>query len=132
MDQSSLVTEQIDAGSKLALDFDTDYKPVKAAFWLKESLDGQWFFYLVSDQIDDTNFDLAYGEVLRLLGRVPQLGLDPFQVKVTGIDNPVAKAVMAIQLKYPSRFATRLRNLRMGGLNTDEAYIYPSPIAVPG
>ena len=44
------------------------YKPLQAAFWLKESEEGQWFLYLVSDQIDDTNFDQAYGEVHRLLG----------------------------------------------------------------
>lgn len=126
-----MVTEQIDAGAKLASEFDSKYKPLKAAFWLKESEDGQWFLYLVSDQIDDTNFHLAYGEVPRLLGRGPHLWLDPFQIKVAGIDDPVAKAVLEIQQKYPGRPATRLRNRMVGGLNVEEAFIYAIPIAVP-
>jgi hypothetical protein len=132
MDQGPLVTEQIDAGAKLAGKFDANYKPLKAAFWFKESDDGQWFLYLVSDQIDDTNFDLAYGEIDRLLGRGPHLWLDPFQIKVTGVDDPVAKAVLLVQQEYPGKLATRLRNRMIGGVYIEEAYVYSMPIAVPG
>ena len=96
MDQGPLVIEQINAGAKLASEFAMQYKPLQAAFWLKESEDEQWFLYLASDQIDDSNFDLAYGEVLRLLGPGPHMWLDPFQVKVTGIDDPVVKDVIDI------------------------------------
>ena len=130
MDQGPLVTEQIDAGAQLANEFDRRTS-LQAAFWLKESEDGQWYLYLVSDRINDTNFDLAYGEVHRLLGRGPHLWLDPFQVKVAGVDDPVAKAVIEIQQKYPGRFATRLRNRMLGGVYVDEVYIYPLPLPVP-
>jgi len=130
MDQGPLVTEQIDAGAKLAAEFDKR-TPLQAAFWLKESEDGQWYLYLVSDQINDTNFDLAYGEVHRLLGRGSHLWLDPFQVKVAGVENPLAKAVIAIQQRYPSPFATRLRNRMLGGVSVDEVYVYPIPVPAP-
>src|SRR5438067_929711 len=109
MDQGPLVIEQIEAGAELARQFDKR-TPLQAAFWLKESGDGQWFLYLASDDINDSNFDLAYGEVLRLLGRGPHMWLDPFQVKVTGTDDPVAKEILAILHKYPGKLATRLRN----------------------
>jgi hypothetical protein len=131
MDQGPLVTEQIDAGASLASEFAEQYKPLQAVFWLKESEVGQWYLYLVSDQIDDTNFDMAYGEVIHLLGPGPHLWLDPFQVKVTGIDDPVARAVMDIQQTYPGRLATRLRNRMVGGLSADDVYIYPLPITAP-
>jgi hypothetical protein len=130
MDQGPLVSEQIDAGVKLAREFER-WKPLQAAFWLKESEDGQWYLYLVSDQINDTNFDLAYGEVHRLLGRGPHLWLDPFQVKVAGVDNSIAKAVIAVQQEYPSSRGTRLRNRLLGGVSVDEAYIYPVPFPAP-
>jgi hypothetical protein len=131
MDQGPLVAEQIDAGAKLASEFDK-YAPLRAAFWLKESEDGQWFLYLVSDQINDSNFDVAYGEVLRLVSPGSNIWLDPFQVKVTGPNKPVAKDVIAIQQKYPSKFATRLRNRLLGGVSIEEAFIYVIPIVAPG
>ncbi len=130
MDQGPLVIEQIDAGAKLANEFDRR-TPLQAAFWLKESEDGQWYLYLVSDQINDTNFDLAYREIIRLLGRGPHLWLDPVQVKVAGVDDPVAKAVIAIQQKYPGPFATRLRNRMLGGVSIEEVYLYPIPVPAP-
>jgi hypothetical protein len=127
MDQGPLVIEQTDAGARLAAEFDK-YADLRAAFWLKESVDGQWYLYLVSDQIDDSNFDLGYGEVLRLLGRGPHLWLDPFQVKVTGVDDPIAKNVLELLQNYPDRAPTRMRNRVLGGVSVDEVYIYPIPV----
>ena len=130
MDQGPLVTEQSDAGDALIQEFNK-YAPVRAAFWLKESEDGQWYLHLVSDRINDSNFDLAYGEVLRIVGKKPNLWLDPFQVKVTGVDDPLAGAVMGIQQAYAGRLATRFRNRQLGGLSVEEIYIYSSPVATP-
>jgi hypothetical protein len=127
MDQGPLVIEQTDAGLELAREFNK-WVPLRAAFWLKESEDGQWYFYLASDQINDSNFDVAYGEIHRLLGRGPNLWLDPFQVKVAGTSDRFAKEVIAIQQKYPSKLATRLRNRLLGGVGIDEVYIYPIPL----
>jgi hypothetical protein len=73
MDQGPLVTERIDAGAKLASEFQA-YKPLDAAFWLKESDVGQWYLHLASHEIDDSNFHLAYGEVVRLLQAAPAHG----------------------------------------------------------
>jgi hypothetical protein len=131
MDQGALVIEQIDAGAKLANDFNKS-TPLQASFWLKEIEDGQWFLYLVSDHINDSNFDVAYGKVLRILGPGPHMWLDPFQIKVTGTDDPVAKAVLAIQQKHPGKLATRLGNRMLGGVSAEEVYIYPNPVPVPG
>lgn len=130
MDQGSLVTEQIEAGAKLAREF-AKYKPLQAAFLLKDRDEGEWFLYLVSDQIDDSNFDLAYGEVARLLGPGPRIWLDTIQVKVSGTDKPVAGDVLGILQKYGGPLPLRLRNRMLGGLYVDDAYVYPVPSAVP-
>lgn len=130
MDQGPLVTEQIEAGAKLANEF-AKYAPLQAAFWLKGSEDGEWYFYLVSDQINDQNFDLAYREVIRLFGRGPHLWLDPFQVKVAGVDNDTAKDVIDIQTQYPVNIPFRLRNRRLGNTYIEEVFIYPIPTSVP-
>lgn len=129
MDQGPLVSEQIDAGARLISEF-RKYKPVVAAFWLKASEDGQWFLYLASDKINDTNFDVAYGEVLRLTAMSQDPWLDPFQVKVVGADDPVARAILELQRKYPGKNPTRYHGRPFGGLSVEEAYVYPIPVPV--
>jgi hypothetical protein len=126
MDQGPLVDLQIDAGERLIGGF-AHYTPVQAAFWVKEAESNQWFLYIAGDQIDDSNFDLAYSEVLRLLLGAPERWLDPFQVKVIGVNHPVAQAVMEIQQKYPRNLATRYYGRQLGGLSVEEVYIYPLP-----
>ena len=59
MDQGQLVSEEIDAGAELVRRLD-QYVPVKAAFWVKDSEEGQWYLYIASDQITDTNLGAAY------------------------------------------------------------------------
>ncbi|MBI1903160.1 MAG: hypothetical protein HYS13_18830 [Planctomycetia bacterium] len=130
MDQGTLVTEQIEAGARLADEFGK-FMPLQAAFWLKPSDDGQWFLYLASDQMNDTNVRRAYGEVVRILGPGRRMWLDTFQVKVMAIDNPVAKSVLEIQHKYAAVLPTRLHGGRFGDLTFDEAYIYALPISAP-
>jgi hypothetical protein len=127
-----LVIEEIDAGARFAREFDR-YEPVKAAFWLKASDEEQRYLYLASDRIDDTNFDVAYGEVPRLANQFPSPYLDPFRVKVIGASDPLAQAAAEINRRFPGPMPTRFGGTRFGGLTVDDVYIYPSPLpaAVP-
>ncbi len=124
MDQGPLVRQQIDAGEKLIADFSA-YKPVAVAFWAKESDGGNWYLYLASDQIDDSTTNADYGEVLRLIGQ--QVWLDPFQVKVIGADDPIARAVLDFIWKSHNLVPSRCFSRRFGALSVDEAYIYAMP-----
>ena len=65
MDQGSLVMEDTKAGVELVRRLN-QVIPVKVAFWLKESEEGPWYFYIASDQITDENLRQNYGVVLRL------------------------------------------------------------------
>jgi hypothetical protein len=127
MDQGPLVMEEIDAGAELAREFDK-YEPVKAVFWLKASDEAHRYLYIASERITDTNFDVAYGEVLRLVDKMQSPYLDPFRVKLINTGDPLAKAAMEINARFPGRFATRFGGKAFGGLSVDDVYIYPSPL----
>ncbi len=100
MDQGPLVIEQIDAGARFLIEFQK-YVPIQAAFWVKDSEEGEWNLYVLSNKITDDNFDVAYGEVLRISGRLRDAWLDPFQVKLIGAEDPLAKAALDIQQPSP-------------------------------
>jgi hypothetical protein len=129
MDQVPLVIEQIDVGTKFLGEFQK-YLPIQAAFWLKETEEGDWSLYVVSDQITDDNFDVAYGEVLRIAGQLRDSWFDPFQVKLIGASDPLAQAALEIQRRFPGRMPIRLHGKTFGGVSVDEVYVYPSSTPV--
>jgi hypothetical protein len=128
MDQGPLVSEQIKAGARFLDEFQK-YLPVQAAFWLKDSDEGAWSLYVASDQITDDNFDVAYGEVVRIAGVLRDPWFDIFQVKLIGADNPLARAVLDLQRRYPGGTPARFYGKALGGVSTEEVYLYPSPIS---
>jgi hypothetical protein len=127
MDQGPLVIEEIDAGAELAREFDK-YEPVKVAFWLKASDKEHRYLYIASERIDGTNIDVAYGEVLRLTDKMQSPYLDPFRVKLISAGDPLAKAAVEVNKRFPSRMATRFGGKSFGGISVDDVYIYPSPL----
>jgi len=131
MDQGPLVTEQIDAGAKFLREFQK-YVPVQSAFWLKDNNYGRWNLYVVSDQINDDNFDVAYGEVGRIGAALKDPWFDIFQVKVLGTDEPLAKGLREQRRRYPGRNMLRLDGQMLGGVEVDEVRFYPSPVVAAG
>src|ERR1700676_5368738 len=127
MDPSPLVNDQVEAGARFLAEFQK-YVPVKAAFWLKDSDEREWYLYVASDQITDDNFDVAYGEVGRIAGELRDPLFDVFQVKVLGADDPLAKAASEINGRYARPVATRFHDKMFGGLAVEEGFIYPSPM----
>ena len=127
MDQEPLVIEEIETGAELIRLFGQSI-PVKVAFWLKVSDTPNRFLYLASERIDDTNFDLAYREVVRLIGQIRSPYLDLFRVKVVNANAPFAQAAADINDRFPRPLATCLRGRTFGGVSVDDVYIYPSPL----
>lgn len=124
MDQDALVSEPIDAAAKFLKEFQK-YLPVESAFWLRGEDDGVWSLYVVSDRITDDNFDLAYGEVLRIAGKLHDPWFDPFQVKLIGQDDPLAVAAREVQRRYPGRTPTWYQGKTFGGMSVDGVFVYP-------
>jgi hypothetical protein len=103
---------------------------VQSAFWLKDSEYGNWNLYIASEQITDDNFDIAYGEVVKIGGEMKDPWLDIFQVMVIGADHPLAKAADELRHRYPGRSPVRFGHRNFGGVEVDEVCIYPSPLPV--
>lgn len=124
MDQSSLVSEEIEAGEKLAHEFNK-YKRVVALFWLKASDEEYRYLYIASDQVNDTNIREAYTKVLQLANGLQSPYLDPFRVKLLDAKKTLAKAAVDINQKYPGPMAIRFGGNTFGGLSVDDVFIYP-------
>ncbi|PQO43407.1 hypothetical protein [Blastopirellula marina] len=124
MGQNSLVTDEIVAGSEFLHRFN-QYMPVKAAFWLQAADSDQPYLYVASDELSDQNFDIAYGEVLRITKEIRSTSyLDPFCVRLIYADNPLAQAAVQIEQDYPAPLNTRFRGSEFGGVSVDDVYIY--------
>ena len=130
MDHGPPVSEEIDAGAELAREFDR-YAPLKAAFWLKASDEDERYLYLASDRIDDSNFDLAYGEVSRLIDQIQSPYLDPLRMKIIGGENPLAQEAAEVNRRFPGRVPSRFGGRLFGGLFIADGYVCPDPIPIP-
>lgn len=129
MDQGPLVNEQVRAGARLLAEFQKCF-PVMAALWVKDE-EGSWSLYVASDQITDDNFDVAYGEVVRIAAALrDDPWFDLFQVKVIGADHRLAKAAVQVQQRYSARIPGRFPG-KLFSMNGNEVFLYPSPIPAP-
>ena len=125
MDQATLVEHQIDDVPRLIERLNGDGFDAKAAFWLYTSEADQWFLYLVSDVVDQKGETEAYKIVYRALRRLTNASVNPFEVKLVGLDDPYAKAVIDFLSKRHAPVPSRLRSTRLGDVYLERAYIYP-------
>ncbi len=124
MDQATLVDHQIDDVTKLVNQLRKDAFDVKAVFWLYRSEADQWFLYIASDAVNQKGITEAYKAVGRVMRHLPDLQIDPFQVKLVAPDDPIAKAVIGFLSNQHGRLPTRVRAANLGGVHIENAYIY--------
>jgi hypothetical protein len=130
MDLCTLVDRLIDDGQRLSEQLSQNGLEVVAAFWLKAVEDERWYFYLVSPLVESEGISQAYTQFHTSLREVPPLlWLDPLEVKVIGVTDPIAKHILAIhaQRTRHREFPIRWRGKRLGEMNVDDAYLYPLP-----
>jgi len=124
MGEELLVNEQIDAGAEFVRDFNACF-PVSVAFWVVPAESDDALLYISSDDINDSNIDVAYGEVLRKFRGKRSQWLDPFQVKLVNSSDPIARQATEIRDRYSSPAVTRYGGSSLGGTSIDGACIYP-------
>jgi len=122
MDKTELVNEQIDAGSEFIEAF-SKYEPINVAFWLNPADSEVWHLYIASKSINDNNLDIAYGEVLRLVGSGRTMWLDAFQIRLLNSDDPLAVKAIEIRGQYPG--GTRYNGSSIAGVAINAVYLYP-------
>jgi len=125
MDQATLVNEQIEGGSRLIEQLGRDGFPISAAFWLFTSEADQWFLYLASPLVDEKGIREGYNIVHPAIRRMPGLGVDPLEVELIGVNDPLAEAVSSLLDRHPAPMATRVRGRYLGDVFIEQAYIYP-------
>lgn len=129
MGEELLVTERIDASAEFVRDFN-DYVTVSVAFWIVPAESDDVFLYVASDDIDDGNLDVAYGQALRKLSGKRSQWLDPFQIKLLNSSDPIAQDAIRIRDRYPAPLVTRYGGSSLGGTSIDGACIYPPTAAL--
>ena len=130
MDQETLVTEDREAAEVLIDRFGKKW-PVQTAFWLKSVENGRWILYIAAQGIEHSNVDQGYREVLRQLKEMRPVYLDPFQVELITVDDPLVPAVETILQRHPENRAFYYKGSRLGGMSIGGAYLYPPLTAVP-
>jgi hypothetical protein len=143
MDPNALVIDELDAGKRLVDELRRDGLEIVVAFWARLAEENSWYLYLVSPFVDTDGAAAAYGKVRRAIRRMPELGLEPSEMKVLSPGDAMAKAAaaaiqpkqangpFAVQNPRPFPGITRFRDTSLGGVSVDAAYIYspPQPIA---
>jgi hypothetical protein len=126
VDQGSLVKEQIAAGNRFLREFDR-YAPVVVAFWLKDSESGRWSLYVASNGVNDANYDIAFGEVIRIAGEMKDRDFDPFQVRLLQMGDPMVKAAIAAYSDRPPKIPFVIHVASFGGIAAEEVYFIQGP-----
>ena len=96
MDQETMVSEQTESGKRLIEALGAAGFEVRAAFWAKPTEEGKWYLYLVSPFVDDKGPAAAYRFVNGVLRKASDIWIDPFDVKVVGLNDSLAEAVLEV------------------------------------
>ncbi len=140
-----MVTDELTSGRKLIERLIRGGFDVSLAFWVKETDARRWYLYLASTVVDKEGPAAAYRAVLPVVESMPELGIDPFAIKVVGVDDSMAAAArevirpkipdspFAVRNPKPYQGMTRFGGSTLAGVSIDGAYIYPpSQPAAPG
>jgi hypothetical protein len=124
MGQGTLVEMQIDGGKALVDSLRNAGFDVTVSGWTKTSEEGDWYLYIASKDVDDRGLAGAYQTVYTTTRANPEFSIDPFEVKLIGQNNPIAKDLLAIQVAGSARIATRSRRPKLGHMSVEETYVY--------
>jgi hypothetical protein len=91
-----MVTEKLDSGKRLLEALRSVSFHVHTAFWANPTEEGKWFLYLASPVVDEQGPAAAYRTVYRVIRQMPDLWIDPFEVRVVGPNDPMAEAVREV------------------------------------
>ena len=139
MDKDTLVSEQIESGERLISALAADGFDIRVAFWAKLTDEGKWFLYLASPMVDDKGPAAAYRLVHAILRKMPDLWIDPLEIRVVGLNDSLTEAALevikpkvpdspyAVRNPKPYPGMTRFRGATLGGVSIDGAVIYPPP-----
>jgi hypothetical protein len=131
MDQTALVSDQIEDGKRLLGRLAEEGIGVTAAAWLKESDGERWHLYLATHLMrEDSDPRPAYRRILLLVQQMPHpFGIEPLTVRLVEGDGPLAQAITTWHQRHPGNRVIPYDGVQLGGVSIEGAYIYPEPSA---
>lgn len=126
MGQGTLVETQIDGGKALVETLRNGGFDVAVSGWTKSSEEGDWYLYIATREVDDRGLGDAYQTIYTTIQSHPELAIDPFDVKLIGPQNPIAKDLLDIRGTGAAPLATRSRRPKLGHMSVEETYVYAS------
>ena len=130
MHTGPLAAEQIEDGEKLIARLTEDGFDLTVACWVRfrSGAEHEWFFYIVSERVDRDGLRAAGLLVHQAIHRIPApwgpwIGVS--ELRVVGLNDPIAKEVLAFRARHPSR--TWYPGASLGSQAIEQAYIYPPP-----
>jgi hypothetical protein len=115
---------QIDGGKALVESLRDAGFDVTVSGWTKSSEEGDWYLYIASKDVDDRGLADTYRAVYTALRANPEFGIDPFEVKLVGQQNPIARDLLEIRGAGGTPIATRSRRPKLGHMSVEETYVY--------
>ena len=137
MDQVTVVNEQIESGKQLIDKLNDDRFEVQVAFWARLTDEEKWYLYLASPFVDDNGPTEAYRRVFDVMRTMSDLWVDPFDVRVIGVNDSLTQGALsvtkpkvsnspfAVPTPRPYPGMTRFGGSTLGGISIVGAYIYP-------
>jgi hypothetical protein len=115
---------QIDGGKALVEALRDAGFDVTVSGWTKPTEEGDWCLYIASKVVDDHGITDAYRRVYITLQANPEIGVDPFDVKLINPQHPIAQDLLEIRGAGSARMITRSRRPRLGHMSVEETYVY--------
>lgn len=115
---------QIDGGKALLDSLRNTGFDVTVSGRTKSSEEDDWYLYIGSKDVDDRGLADAYRAVYTTIKANPEFGIDPFEVKLVGRQNPIAKDLLDIRGAGVARISTRSRRPKLGHMSVEETYVY--------
>jgi hypothetical protein len=125
MDSVLLVENQIDDGQKLLERLRYEKVPVRAACWMKPLDEDRWTLCISTALVEDKGLAAAYSAVYRVLRSLDNVWITDSDIRLVGEKHPITAELLDILQRYPGKSPTRSRRTSLGGLPTEEVYVYP-------
>jgi len=136
-----VMNDQIENGRRLTEELRNIGFEVAVAFWANIDDEGKCYLYLVSP-IADQRIQEAHRSFYTAIQNANELGIDPFEVRVIGQSDAMAKAAMELIRPKPAKGPFAVPNPRpspgmtffggssLRGVSVSGVYVYPSLMPV--
>ena len=101
---------------------------VRSAFWVSSEEPHKSSLFLVIPEVDERGTASVYRKLGEVLRGCPESGLDLADIKAIGTNNPLARDVETLARRGDGRIPMRILGETLGGLPTQEVYVYPTAL----